>query len=74
LEVFLSLEATETWLEYVCHSEGKTKYLSAFERDMVVGDRCTGLSVSTGTLLGFPSSTDSRVSRMVHHSKDIQPS
>ena len=37
---------------------GKTKYLSAFERDMVVGSRCTDLSVSrTATLLGFSHST-----------------
>ena len=41
---------------------GKAKYLSAFERGMVVGDRCTGLSVSrTAMLLGFPRSTASRV-------------
>ena len=33
---------------------GKTKYLSAFEQGMVVGVRCTGLSVSRiATLLGF---------------------
>ena len=41
---------------------GKTKYLSAFERGMVVGARCTGLSVSrTATLVGFLPSTVSRV-------------
>ena len=39
-----------------------TKYLSAFERGMVVGARCTGLNVSrTATLLGFLCSTVSRV-------------
>jgi hypothetical protein len=33
---------------------GKTKDLSAFEQGMVVGARCTDLSVSrTATLLGF---------------------
>ena len=41
---------------------GKIKYLSAFERGMVVGARCTGLSVSrTVTLLGFSRSTVSRI-------------
>ena len=41
---------------------GKTKDLSAFERGMVVGARCAGLSVSrTATLLGFSRSTVSRV-------------
>ena len=43
---------------------GKTKDLSAFEQGMVVGARCTGLSVSrTATLLGFSCSTVSRVCR-----------
>jgi hypothetical protein len=46
---------------------GKTKYLSAFEQDMVVGARHTGLSVSrTATMLGFPC-----VSRMGHCPKHI---
>ena len=38
------------------------KYLSAFERGMVVGARRTGLSVSrTATLLGFSRSIVSRL-------------
>ena len=41
---------------------GKTQYLSAFERGMVVGTRRTGLSVSrTATLLVFSRSTVSHV-------------
>ena len=41
---------------------GKTKYLSAFERGMVVGARRTGLNVSrTGKPLGFSCSTVSCV-------------
>jgi hypothetical protein len=41
---------------------GKPKYLSAFERGMVVGARCTGFSVSTTeTPLGFSRSTVSSV-------------
>ena len=43
---------------------GKTKYLSAFERGMVVGAKRNGLSVSrTAALLGFSYSTVSRSSR-----------
>ena len=42
---------------YICHSEGewaRQNILSAFEWGMVVGARCTGVSVSrTATLLGF---------------------
>ena len=54
---------------------GKTKYLNAFERGMVVGARRTGLSVlRTTTLLGFSHSTVHLcVSRLVHNPKDIQP-
>ena len=53
---FLSLETIETWIVYVCHSEGE------FERGMVVGSRRTGLSVSiAATLPGFSSSTVSCV-------------
>ena len=53
---------------------GKTIGLSAFEQGMIVGARHTGLSVSrTATLLSFSRSTVSRVSRMVYHPKDIQP-
>jgi hypothetical protein len=52
---------------------GKIKYESAFERGMLVGARCTGLSgvkncnaAGFFTLNSFPC-----VSRMVHHPKDI---
>ena len=51
----------ETWIVYVCHSEGETTSLSAFERGRIVGDdsRCQmHLFVSrTATLLGFSRST-----------------
>ena len=53
---FLSRETTETWIVYVCHSEGmgKTIDLCAFEHGMVVGAKRTGLSASrTAMLLGF---------------------
>ena len=46
----------------------KTKYLSSFERGMVVGDRRTGLSVSrTAMLLGFSHSTVSCVDQERHN-------
>jgi hypothetical protein len=55
---FLSLKTIDTWIEYVCHSEGE------FERGMVVGAKRTGWSVSiAATLPGFSSSTVSRVSQ-----------
>jgi hypothetical protein len=52
---------------------GKTKDLSAFERVMVVGARCTGLSVSRTAKLLFFLTLNSFlcVSRMIHHTKDI---
>ena len=42
---FLSLEIIETWIVYVCHSEGEwvRQHLSAFEWGMVIGARHTGL-------------------------------
>ena len=55
-ERFLSLETIETWIVYVCHSEGEwaRQNICAFEQAMVVGARRTNLSVSrTATLLGF---------------------
>ena len=59
-EGFLSLETIEAWIMNVCHSE--IKDLSAFERGIIVGDRCTVLSVSTtAMLLGFSHSTVSCV-------------
>ncbi len=42
---------------------GKKGYLSDFERGMVVGARRAGLSISTADLLGFSSTTISRVYR-----------
>ena len=45
-EGLLSLETIETWIVYVCHSEGewaRQNDLSAFEWCMVVGPWCTGL-------------------------------
>ena len=54
---------------------GKTKYLSAFERGMVVGARRTGLSVKNCNAAGFFTlNSFPCVSRMVHHPKDIQTS
>jgi hypothetical protein len=51
VKTFLSLE---TWIVYVCHSEGKTKDLSAFEQGMVISARLTSFSVSrTAKPLGF---------------------
>ena len=44
-EAFLCFETIETWIVYVCHSEGewaRHKNVSAFERGMVVGARSTG--------------------------------
>ena len=55
----------ETWIVYVCHSEGewvRQHFISAFEWGMVVGARSTGLSMSrTEKLLGFSRSRVSRV-------------
>ena len=45
----LRLETIETWIVYMCHSEGewgKTKDVSAFEQEVVVGARRTGLNLS----------------------------
>jgi hypothetical protein len=77
-ECILSLETIETWIVYVCHSEGewaRQKDLSALERAMVVGVRHTGLSVSkTAMLLGFSTLNSFLcVSRMVHQPKGIWP-
>ena len=50
---FLSLEP---WIVYVCLSEGewaRQKYLSAFERGMVVGVRYTGLCQELHLCRGF---------------------
>jgi hypothetical protein len=52
---------------------GKTIYLSDFEPDMVVDARHTGLSVKNCNAFGFFTLNSFRVSRMVHHRKDIQP-
>ena len=54
-------ECTKHW-EHLLFVNQQTKYLSAFEWDMVVGARRTGLCVSrTAKLLGFSRSTVSRL-------------
>ena len=63
-EGFLSLEAIETWIVHVCHSEVELarQNICPFERSMVVGAMHPGLGVSrTTTLLGFSQSTVSCV-------------
>ena len=63
-EGFLNLETIETWIVYVCHSEGERarQKICVFERGMIVGARRTGLSVSrTAMLLSFSRSTVSHV-------------
>jgi hypothetical protein len=44
-ESFLSLETTEAWIVYVCHSEGRArqKNVIAFEQGMVIDARRTSL-------------------------------
>ena len=76
-EGLLSLETIETWIVYVCHSEGEwaeTTYLSAVEQGMVVVARHISLSVSrTASLLGFSRSTVSCVyQKWSNLPKDIQ--
>jgi hypothetical protein len=51
---------------------GKTKYLSAFERDMVVGDGRTGLCKNCNAAGFFTLNSYPCASGIVHHLNDIQ--